>query len=59
MASEAKHEIIKGTWLKILIPKQMLQRLPITLAPVKADNNSEDLWNQKTVSIKRNYLKSI
>ena len=45
MASEAKHEVIKGTWLKILIPKQMLQRLPITLAPVKADNNSEDLWN--------------
>ena len=29
--------------LKILAPKQMLQRLPITLALVKAGNNSESL----------------
>ena len=31
--------------LKILTPKQMLQRLPIALAQVKADNNSESLLN--------------
>ena len=30
-----------GTRLKILTPKQMLQRLPIALAQVKAGNNSE------------------
>ena len=29
-----------GTGLKILTPKQMLQRLPIALAQVKAGNNS-------------------
>ena len=31
---------------KILTPKQMLQRLPIALAQVKAGNNSESLLNQ-------------
>ena len=35
-----------GTGLKILTPKQMLQRLPIALAQVKAGNNSEDLLNE-------------
>ena len=35
-----------GTGLKILTPKQMLQRLPITLAQVKASNNSENLLNE-------------
>ena len=29
------------TGFKILIPKQMFQRLPIALAQVKAGNNSE------------------
>ena len=32
--------------LKILTPKQMLQRLPIDLAQVNADNNSENLLNE-------------
>ena len=32
--------------LKILTPKQLLQRLPIALAQVKAGNNSENLLNQ-------------
>ena len=32
--------------LKILVPKQMLQRLPIALAQVKAGNNSENLLNE-------------
>ena len=32
--------------LKILTPNQMLSRLPITLAQLKAGNNSEKLKNQ-------------
>ena len=36
----------KGKGLKILTPKQMLQRLPIALAQVKADNNSESLLKE-------------
>ena len=32
--------------LKILTPKQMLQRLPIALDQVKAGNNSESLLNE-------------
>ena len=32
--------------LKILTPKQMLQRLPIALAQVKAGNNSKNLLNE-------------
>ena len=35
-----------GTGLKILNPKQMLQRLPITFALVKAGINSERLLNE-------------
>ena len=35
-----------GTGLKILTPKQMLQKLPIALAQVKAGNNSESLLNE-------------
>ena len=47
----------EGTGLKILIPNQMLKRLPIALAQIKAGNNSE--WNQADclffVLIERNY----
>ena len=32
--------------LKILTPKQMLQRLPTALAQLKAGNNSENLLNE-------------
>ena len=46
MASEGKNKVTKGTGLKILTPKQMLQRLPIALAQVKAGNNSENLLNE-------------
>ena len=46
MMSEAKYRATKGTGLKILTPKQMLQRLPIALAQVKAGNNSENLLNE-------------
>ena len=36
----------EGTRLKSLTSKQMLQRLPIALAQVKAGNNSENLLNK-------------
>ena len=36
----------EGTGFKILTPKQMLQRLPIALAQVKAGNNSQSLLNE-------------
>ena len=36
----------EGKGLKIITPKQMLQRLPIALAQVKAGNNSENLLNE-------------
>ena len=45
MVPEVKHKATKGTGLKILTPKQILQRLPITVAQVKAGNNSENLLN--------------
>ena len=46
----------EGEGLKILTPNQMLKRLPIVLAQVKAGNNSESLLNEiRNVSIKRNY----
>ena len=40
----AKEE--EGTGLKILTPNQMLKRLPIALAQIKAGNNSESLLNE-------------
>ena len=46
MVSEAKAKATKGTGLKILTAKQMLQRLPTALAKVKAGNNSEILLNE-------------
>ena len=47
MMSEAiaKVKSTKGTGLKILTPKQILQQLPIALALVKAGSNSESLLN--------------
>ena len=35
-----------GKGLKILTPSQMLSRLPISLAQLKAGNNSENLKNE-------------
>ena len=46
MAFEAKNKATKGTVLKMLTPKQILQRLPIDFAQVKAGNNSENLLNE-------------
>ena len=39
---EAKYKTNHGEGLKILTPKQMLQRLPIALAHVKTDSTSEN-----------------
>ena len=36
----------EGTELKILTPNQLLKRLPIALAQVKAGNNLESLLNE-------------
>ena len=36
----------RGAGLKILTLKQMLQRLPIAMAQVKAGNNSKNLLNE-------------
>ena len=46
IVSKAKLKATKGTRLKLLTLKQMLQRLPIALAQVKAGNNSENLLNE-------------
>ena len=44
MVSEAKNKAKnEGKGLKILTPKQLLQRLTIALAQVNAGNNSENL----------------
>ena len=42
----AKQNETKGKGLKTLTPKQMLQRLLIALAQVKAGNNSENVLNE-------------
>ena len=43
---KAKNQTTKGKVLKILTPKQLLQRFFIALAQVKADNNSDNLLNE-------------
>ena len=42
----SKEEEQEGTGLKILTPNQMLKRLLIALAQVKAGNNSASLLNE-------------
>ena len=56
IASESKYKIKYGECLKILNPKQMLQRLPMALAQVKVGNTFENLLNgirQTTYSLYR------
>ena len=43
---KSKRSGLLNSKLKILTPKQILQRLPIALAQVKAGNNSENLSNE-------------
>ena len=45
ISTEARYKAIKGEEIKIMIPKQMLQRLPIALAQVNGGNTSENLPN--------------
>ena len=56
----------EGSGLKTLTPKQMLSRLPITLAQLKAGNNSEKLKNEirqlfyflyRSKNLQNNYIK--
>ena len=44
--SAAKRRNQPGRGLKILTPNQILSRLPISLAQLKAGNNSEKLKNE-------------
>ena len=46
--SAAERRNIERKALKILTPNQMLSRLPITLAQLKAGNNSEKRENEIT-----------
>ena len=46
MVFAAKCKVKHGTGLKMLTPKQMLQRLSIALAQVKAGDNSENLLSE-------------
>ena len=46
LKQKLKLKQLKGTGLKLLTRKQMLQRLPIALAQVKVGNNSESLLNE-------------
>ena len=46
MVSESLYKSVKGKRLKILTPNQMLQRLPLALAQLKAGNNSKILLNE-------------
>ena len=46
MILEVKRKAIEGKGVAILTPQQMLQRLAIAVAQVKAGNNSENLLNE-------------
>ena len=46
LKTHASDKISDHSNLKILTPKQMLQRLPIALAQVKASNTYENLLNE-------------
>ena len=46
VVDEAKYKLIHGEGLKILTPKQMLQRLAIVVVQVKAGDTSENVLNE-------------
>ena len=46
MVFASKCKVKHGTGLKMLTPKQMLQRFSIALAQVKAGDNSENLLSE-------------
>ena len=45
-SEESVEQNQRGQGLKILTPSQMLSRLPVSLAQLKAGNNSEKLKNE-------------
>ena len=51
--SEGERRNMEGKWRKILTSDQVLSRLPITLAQLKAGNNSEKLQNEINNSLHR------
>ena len=63
--SEAKHKTYHGEGMKLLTFKQILQRLPIALALIKAGNTSENLLNRirqliyflcRAIKLLKNYI---
>ena len=46
MLDNARNDATHGKVLKMLIPKRMLQRLPINLGKTNAGNISENLLNE-------------
>ena len=42
----ARYDATRGKGIKVLYPKQMLQRLPITPAQLRAGNTFENLLNE-------------
>ena len=46
LVSEDKYKAIKGKEIKILAPKNMLQRLKLARAHIKVGNISENLLNE-------------
>ena len=44
--SEAKYGTKQGVWVKILTPKQTLQRLPLSLTQIKVGNALQNLLNE-------------
>ena len=60
MTFEGKRKTTEWKRYKILTPKQMLQRLPIAFAQVKAGNNSESLLTEiKQIIYSLYHLKEI
>ena len=47
---KAKYKTVDGARFKILIPKQLLQGLPMSLAQVNAGNTSENLLNKNLLT---------
>ena len=56
VASEVKRKLKYGSCLKILISKQILQRLPIALAQFKAGSTSQILLQINSKSNQTNYI---
>ena len=45
-SEDDEEEVKKGKGLKILIPNKLLARIPVSLAQIKARNNSNKLKNE-------------